>query len=139
MHWLPQVSIGALQVEVHCPLLQNGVLHAGRVQPPQWAGSLFTSMQAVPHSTWGLTHSHWPPLQTWPMPQLLPQVPQWAGVDCRSTQVVPHRSSPEPQPPGGVSVVPLAQPATIRSAPNRDKPSADKRGLRPFMVELLND
>jgi hypothetical protein len=143
---LEQTVIGALQVAEHWPPLQKGVVQAGLVQPPQWAGSEVTSMQVLPHSTNGLTQPQVPPLQTWPAPQAVAQSPQWLAFDSRSTHSVPQSSKPGLQVLG---VVPagFAQPPTVRAPrskrpnaePSAETDTADKRGLRPFMLELLGD
>jgi hypothetical protein len=64
-------------------------------QPPQFAGSLWVSVQVEPQSVWLGPQPQPPFVQTWPAAQAWPQLPQWLAV-FSAVQTPPQQPSPAP-------------------------------------------
>jgi hypothetical protein len=82
---LPQVSAQAPSAQTWPP---------GHVmpQPPQFARSVATSVQVMPHCCWPMGQLSWhrPATHSEREPQTLPHAPQLDGSTVRSAQVAPQ-------------------------------------------------
>jgi len=77
---------------VHTLMALPDVKH-GRLQPPQFMGSVRGSTHAFPHVMSGIAHSgtHWFATQDAPNGHARPHMPQCMGSRSSETQALPHR------------------------------------------------